>query len=109
MTEFFMETSRVLKPHGYIALYFNARDEESWQYLKRIEKTSDSLKFVGCFPMTYSATSVVQDTRKGAMKNDYVIVYQKQQTNSRYQLPMAFASIPGWSSQFPGNNWSMLK
>jgi len=109
MTEFFMETSRVLKPHGYIALYFNARDEESWQYLKCIENTSDSLKFVGCFPMAYSATSVVQDNRKGAMKSDYVIVYQKQQTNCRYQLPKAFASIPSWSSQFPEKNGSTLK
>lgn len=108
MTEFFMETSRVLKPHGYIALYFNARDEESWQYLKCIEKTSDSLKFVGCFHIAYSATSVVQDNRKGAMKSDYVIVYQKRQTNCRYQLPRAFASIPGWSYQFPEKNGSKL-
>lgn len=101
MTEFFMEAYRVLKPYGYIALYFNARDEESWQYLKYVEKTSDSLKFVGCFPMAYSATSVVQDNRKGAMKSDYVIVYQKRLTGDGYQLPIAFTSIPGWSSQFP--------
>ncbi|MBW7989469.1 MAG: DNA methylase [Planctomycetes bacterium] len=101
MTEFFMETSRVLKPNGHIALYFNARDEESWQYLKCIEKTSDSLKFVGCFPMSYSATSVVQDNRKGSMKSDYVIIYQKLQANDGYQLSSAFTSIPGWSSQFP--------
>lgn len=109
MTEFFMETSRVLKPHGYIALYFNARDEESWQYLKCIGKTSDSLKFVGCFPMAYSATSVVQDNRKGAMKNDYVIIIQKQRTDYNYQLPRSFASIPGWSSQFPEKNGNTLK
>ena len=101
MIEFFMETSRVLKPNGHIALYFNARDEESWQYLKCIEKTSDSLKFIGCFPMVYSATSVVQDNRKGAMKNDYVIVYQKWIANGEHQLSSAFTSIPGWSSQFP--------
>ncbi len=109
MTEFFMETSRVLKPYGHIALYFNARDEESWQYLMCIEKTSDSLKFVGCFPMAYSATSVVQDNRKGAMKNDYVIVYQKLQANGGYQLLSAFTSIPGWSSQFPEKTESRSK
>ncbi len=101
MTEFFTEASRVLKKNGYIALYFNARDEESWQYLKRIEKTSDSLKFVGCFPMAYSATSVVQDNRKGAMKNDFVILYQKRQDNGEYRLSKAFFNIPGWSSRFP--------
>jgi adenine-specific DNA methylase len=101
MTEFFMETSRVLKPNGHIALYFNARDKESWQYLKSIEKTSGSLEFVGCFPMVYSATSVVQDNRKGAMKSDYVIMYQKRQTNGGHQLSSVFTSLPGWSSQFP--------
>ena len=109
MTEFFMETSRVLKSNGYIALYFNARDKESWQYLKCIEKTSDSLKFAGCFPMAYSATSVVQDNRKGAMKSDYVIVYQKRQANGGYQLSSAFTSIPGWSSQFPEKTESRSK
>jgi hypothetical protein len=101
MTEFFSETSRVLKNNGYIALYFNARDKESWQYLKCIEKTSDSLRFVGCFPMAYSATSVVQDNRNGAMKNDFVILYQKRQDNGGYQLSEAFFNIPGWSSCFP--------
>jgi hypothetical protein len=101
MIEFFKETSRVLKPNGHIALYFNARDEESWQYLKYIEKTSDSLKFVGCFPMVYSATSVVQDNRKGAMKSDYVILYQKCQANGEYQFSSTFTNLPGWSSQFP--------
>lgn len=101
MTEFFAETARVLKENGYIALYFNARDEESWQYLKCIESTFDSLKFIGCFPMVYSATSVVQDNRKGAMKSDYVIVYQKRHTDQAYQLPNAFADIPGWLNAFP--------
>ena len=106
MTEFFMETSRVLKKNGFIALYFNARDEESWQYLKSIEKTSESLKFVGCFPMVYSATSVVQDNRKGSMKNDFVIVYQKSMKRNENKLPESFTSIPGWSSIFPEKNWS---
>jgi hypothetical protein len=101
MTEFFKEASRVLKTNGYIALCFNARDKESWQYLKGIEKTSDSLKFVGCFPMFYSATSVVQDNRNGAMKNDFVILYQKRQDNGEYPLPGGFVGIPGWLSRFP--------
>jgi hypothetical protein len=101
MTEFFLEIPRILKPKGYIALYFNARDEESWQYLKSIEKTSETLKFIGCFPMTYSATSVVQDNRKGAMKSDYIIIYQKRKDNSENILAKEFINLPGWSSQFP--------
>lgn len=101
MIEFFLETSRVLKPNGYIALYFNARDKESWQYLKNIEKISDTLTFVGCVPMGYSANSVVQDNRKGAMKNDYIIIYQKRDPNVRHTSLSAFVNLPGWSSQFP--------
>lgn len=104
MTEFLMEASRVLKKRGYIALYFNARDEESWLYLKCIEGSSDALKFVGCFPLLYSATSVIQDNRKGSMKNDYVILYQKNYDGRECQLPEAFFNIPGWSSRFPEKN-----
>jgi hypothetical protein len=101
MTDFFLETARVLKQGGYIALYFNARDEESWQYLKSIENISGSLKFLGCFPMVYSATSVVQDNRKGAMKNDYVLIYQKNGLNNRFHLPAILTNIDGWSTTFP--------
>jgi adenine-specific DNA methylase len=101
MMEFFLQTIRVLKDEGYIALFFNARDEKSWEYLKSIEKTSTALKFMGCFPMTYSATSVVQDNRKGAMKSDYVLIYRKNGTLSSRQLPAEIIAIPGWSNLFP--------
>ncbi len=101
MTEFFLETARVLKQDGYIALYFNARDEESWRYLKCIENISGTLKFVGCFPMVYSATSVVQDNRKGAMKSDYVIVYRKSNKTNECIIPDFLTRIANWSTTFP--------
>jgi hypothetical protein len=104
MTDFFIETCRILKPNGYIALYFNARDSESWRYLTYIEKASGVLKFKGCFPMAYSATSVVQDNRKGSMKSDYVIIYQKLDSNGDMHKPDFLSKIPGWSSQFPKIN-----
>lgn len=101
MIEFFLQTARVLKDGGYIALFFNARDEESWEYLKCIEKASGSLRFLGCFPMVYSATSVVQDNRKGAMKSDYVLIYRKLEANVSKPFPSEIATITGWSEQFP--------
>jgi hypothetical protein len=101
MTEFFLQTIRILKDEGYIALFFNARDEESWDYLRCIEGTSKELKFMGCFPMAYSATSVVQDNRKGAMKSDYVLIYRKNGTLSSRPFPVEITTIPGWSNQFP--------
>ncbi|MCF7668317.1 MAG: DNA adenine methylase [Verrucomicrobia bacterium] len=106
MTEFFQQTIRVLKDEGYIALFFNARDEESWEYLKCIEKTYTALKFMGCFPMIYSATSVVQDNRKGAMKSDYVLIYRKNGTGSSRPFPVGITTIKGWSNQFPEKNRS---
>jgi adenine-specific DNA methylase len=101
MTEFIQQAIRVLKDDGYIALFFNARDEESWEYLKCIEKTSKALKFMGCFPMVYSATSVVQDNRKGAMKSDYILMYRKNGTGCSRPFPPHITNITGWSNQFP--------
>lgn len=101
MTEFFNEATRALKYGGFIALYFNARDEESWQYLKCIEETSQVLKFIGSFPMVYSATSVVQDNRAGAMKHDYVLIYQKQEKSEAYPIFDTLSKIPNWSLNFP--------
>lgn len=101
MIEFFQQTARVLKDGGFIALFFNARDPESWDYLKSIDRISTSLKFIGCFPMVYSATSVVQDNRKGAMKNDFVLIYRKNGAHCSCQLPLDISALPGWSSQFP--------
>lgn len=101
MNDFFQQAIRVLKNDGYIALFFNARDEESWEYLKCIEKTSTTLKFMGCFPMVYSATSVVQDNRKGAMKSDYILMYRKNRTACSRPFPTEITNIAGWSNQFP--------
>jgi hypothetical protein len=105
MMEFFAQSIRVLKNEGYVAIFFNARDEESWQYLKAIETTSTELNFMGCFPMAYSATSVVQDNRKGAMRSDYVLLYQKNTNRARSlkNFPSEILTIPGWSEQFPDN------
>ena len=101
MVEFFIEVTRVLKPNGYIALYFNARDAESWQFLRDVEFKTKLLKFIGCFPMVYSATSVIQDNRKGAMKSDYIIIYQKTGNNLDDHSLVDFTNIPGWTFHFP--------
>jgi len=107
MTEFFLQAIRVLKDEGYVALFFNARDEESWEYLKGIEKASAALKFMGCFPMAYSATSVVQDNREGAIKSDYVLIYRKNGTRFSRPFPAEISTIPGWSNHFPENDRSV--
>ena len=58
---------------AFLVLFFNADNKESWSAIKNIKK----FKFIGCFPMNYSANSIVQDNRKGSMKSDYVLIYSK--------------------------------
>ena len=95
------EIDRVLIPGGTLSLMFNARDAESWNGLIR-EHSDISLQYYGCFPMAYSANSVVQDNRAGAMKSDYVLIYRKPGVVSRNSsFEAQIHTIPGWSEDFP--------
>jgi adenine-specific DNA methylase len=101
MAELLVEVDRVLIPSGTLALLFNARDADSWKGLVR-DEASVSLSYYGCFPMTYSANSVVQDNRQGAMKTDYVLIYRKQGAERRnISFEKEVRTIPGWSEGFP--------
>jgi hypothetical protein len=98
------EVFRVLVPSGYLALLFNARDDTSWSYLNDLSERLPYVNFCGCFPLAYSAGSVVQDNRVGALRNDYVLVYQKRRRADRGDhLPRSMHSIPGWTDVFPRN------
>ena len=101
MLEFMRNAHDVLKPGGFLAIIFNARDALSWEYLKKIEQTVPYLKYLGCFQMNYSAGSVVQDNRKGALKNDFILVYQKASNTDSRDISMVLESINGWMKEFP--------
>jgi hypothetical protein len=92
------ELNRVLCNDGVLLLYFNARDKESWRFLNIIN-TSTDLEFLGMFPMEYSANSVIQDTREGSMKQDYIIIMQHKNL-TLYDI-FNFESIPGWKTEMP--------
>ncbi|MBN1899788.1 DNA adenine methylase [Candidatus Sumerlaeota bacterium] len=100
MEEFFRISERCLVPNGYIALFFNARDSESWEYIKVLEKSAKDLRYLGCFPMFYSATSVIQDNRKGGMKSDYILFFIKQGQRSCFSFNL-FSKFPNWSYSLP--------
>ncbi len=100
MGEFFRISERCLKPNGCIALFFNARDSESWESLRVLEQSTQNLIYVGSFPMAYSATSVVQDNRKGGMKSDYILFFIKR--GNRPALSFRhFSKFPNWSNSLP--------
>ena len=101
MATLLAEVDRVLVPGGTLALLFNARDAESWNGLVR-DEAAVSLQYYGCFPMAYSANSVVQDNRDGAMKSDYVLIYRKPGNGVRdASFEKLVQTIPGWSEEFP--------
>jgi DNA modification methylase len=98
MTVLLEESNRILSNDGILLLYFNARDKESWKFMSIIKK-STNLEFVGMFPMEYSANSVVQDNRKGGMKQDFLIIIQNK--NSKLFDQFSYNLIPGWVTELP--------
>lgn len=97
MREILKESSRILTKDGYLLLYFNAKDKNSWNFFDCI-KQHNSLVYIGSFPMEYSANSVIQDNRKGSMKSDYVLVFTHYITEKRLEI---FNKIQGWTQQKP--------
>ncbi len=100
MAEFMQTATRVLKSGGILALFFNARDAASWKFLREVIPSSDKLQFRGLFPMNYSANSVIQDSRKGGLKNDYILIYQKTGEENETMLEK-LEKLPNWSREFP--------
>ena len=97
MSKILIESNRILLEDGFLLMYFNARDKQSWDFFTVI-KAKTNLEFVGAFPMEYSANSVVQDNRKGAMKTDYLLVFKHHNgTNDLNSLN----KIPGWIIELP--------
>lgn len=86
---------RILKPNGTLCIQFNAKDPNGWGFLR---SPPEGLVYAGCFPLHYSARSLVQDNRKGAMKYDYVLIYKRSNDSG---IPYLLEDIPGWTTEFP--------
>ncbi len=100
MSDFLKTANRILKPGGILALFFNAKNKHSWKFLKQNFISLQNLKFIGYFPMNYSAQSVIQDNREGSLKSDFILIYQKPGINDLEKLKPLF-EIPEWSVEFP--------
>ena len=93
MTLFVKECHRILSKNGLLIVFFNAKDSESWSFLKKAVQ----FEYIGCFPMNYSANSIVQDNRKGSMKSDYVLIYGKER-NGKVEV---LKKMPSFDSNYP--------
>lgn len=101
LSSIFDECSRVLEKNGLLAVIFNARSEDYWDSLHKLEAAS-GLAYIGCYPMKYSAGSVVQDNRKGGLKTDFVLLYGKDTSKiHRTSIIDTFSILNGWSSDYP--------
>ena len=99
MVEFYTQAARVLDEDGCLAVLFNAREKSHW---RSIESLQNQLHYIGCFPMNYSARSVVQDNRKGGLKQDYVLIFCKN-LNKKYRKKIRdkFAMMRDWTPNLP--------
>ena len=101
LTAILQECTRVLAGDGLMAIIFNARSKEHWASIHKLESDT-GLRYVGCYSMAYSAGSVVQDSRKGGLKSDYVMLYGKSMADAREAvLTGGFHKIRSWSNEFP--------
>lgn len=101
LSAIFNECARVLVTDGLMAVMFNARSNDHWDSLYELEETS-GLEYVGCYPMEYSAGSVVQDSRKGGLKTDYVLLYGKNMSSAQKRnTENKFKMIKEWSVDHP--------
>lgn len=74
----FKEMHRVLKPNHKISIAFNNLVDEIWFCLIDI-LMSVGFEIIEVSPILYSAGSVVQDTRKGGLKSDFIFTCIKKE------------------------------
>ena len=98
MSKFLEITSHKLRENGCLVLFFNARTEASWKFLNSFSASANTagMVYCGCFPLVYSAASVVQDNRDGALRTDYGLVFSRSAVVGR-----SWADIPGWMFNLP--------
>lgn len=107
MVDFFNCVSRILTKDGYLVVLFNTSKAEEWDifkpwFLARDSKNKLPLRYLGHFSCSYSAGSVVQDNRKGSLKSDYGLVFDKSDKKTQLEKHMlALSKISGWSTEPP--------
>ena len=101
LASIFHECSRILEKNGVLAFMFNTRSTHYWDSLSELETTSD-LVYIGCYPIVYSAGSILQDNRKGGLKTDFVLLYGKSmRKEDRIRIIDTFKATDGWTTQHP--------
>jgi len=102
LKQLFMRAGEVINEQGALVVMFNSRSKSEWCDLI-VATTAGGLEYAGCFPMAYSAGSVVQDNREGAMKSDYVLVFQPTSSVANKRIER-LTRLNSWCSSIPFMN-----
>jgi DNA methylase len=101
LSGFFGTLSPKLTAEGVVIILFNSRSTEEWGTLLAALECA-GLGYQGRVPMAYSASSVVQDNREGALVHDYVVVFsQKSDERSTARVSALVRDLPMWSTARP--------
>jgi hypothetical protein len=101
MSRFLEISAQKLAQNGFLVVFFNARTEASWRFFQNFSERAGSagLLYSGSFPLCYSAASVVQDNRDGALRTDHGLVFSRSTAAAR-----CLTDIPGWTTTMPAPN-----
>ena len=72
-----IEINRVLKNDRYFTLMFNSYEKRVWKSLQEILFGLD-FELSDVSTIGYSAASVIQDSRKGGLKTDFIFTFKKK-------------------------------
>ncbi|MDE7298710.1 MAG: hypothetical protein K2N94_07755, partial [Lachnospiraceae bacterium] len=81
----FSEIHRVLKGGRFFSMAFNCLDDDTW-----LETLNMFLRYgfelCDIVPLEYSATSVIQDNRKNALKTDFVLTFKNAENKGQREI-----------------------
>ena len=81
----FCEIQRVLKINKMFSFAFNCLDDVVWIKLLNLFKKY-GFEIESVIPLEYSVTSMLQDTRKNALKTDFVLTFRNMKQNSADEI-----------------------
>lgn len=80
LSDAIFEIKRVLKKDKYLSLAFNCLDDNTWINTLNIFNRH-GFEILDIVPLEYSATSVIQDNRKNALKTDFVLTFKNTEND----------------------------
>ncbi len=85
LNEAFLEIKRVLKKGRHFSMAFNCLDDGTW--LETLNMfLRGGFELCDIVPLEYSATSVIQDNRKNALKTDFVLTFKNAENTNQQQI-----------------------